>query len=70
MKQGATESNDSYLERFRSAVSTVELAHGRHIFCSSEIMEKAGESPTVDETRTESDRFKAMLLLKNSVEKR
>ena len=33
LKQGETESNDRFLERFQSAVNTVELTEGKRIFC-------------------------------------
>ena len=70
MKQGASEPNDNYLERFKAAVSTVELSHGDHIFCSKDIMDKAGTDPTSEEIKQEKNRFKAMLLLRNSDDRR
>ena len=70
MRQGATESNDCYIERFKSNVSTVELSRGANVFCCTELMDKAGSSPTPDEISAESDRFKAMLLLKCADDKR
>ena len=70
MRQGATESNDCYIERFKSNVSTVELSRGANVFCCTELMDKVGSSPTPDEISAESDRFKAMLLLKCADDKR
>ena len=49
MRQGLTEPNDSYLERLKSNISTVELAHGKHIFCSIDLMTKASSVPTETE---------------------
>ena len=32
-KQGENESNDRFLERFKSSVNTLELAQGKYVFC-------------------------------------
>ena len=48
MKQGATESNDCYIERFKANMSTVELACGSNVFCCTELMNKVGAAPTND----------------------
>ena len=49
MKQGRTESNDSYFEVFKVNLSTLELAGGSHFFCSEGNMTKANSTPTSDE---------------------
>ena len=65
-----TESNDCYFKRFKANVSTVELAQGSSVYCNTELMIKAGATPTAKEIETESDHFKAILFLKCSDEKR
>ena len=39
MKQGPNKSNNYYLDRFKAAVLTVEMAKGGHIFVSHELVE-------------------------------
>jgi hypothetical protein len=51
-------------------VSTVELAQGANVFCSTEVMDKDDDDPTAKEKKAEAQRFKVMLLLKNADEKR
>ena len=46
MRQRATESNDSYMERFKANASTVELAQGHNIFCCLKLIKKASADPT------------------------
>ena len=71
MKQGQSESNKHYLKRFKANVNTVELAKGDHIFCLDELLLRAyGDTPTDCEIETEKERCKAILLLKNSDDKR
>ena len=54
MKQSETESNDSYLERFKSHVNTVELANGKGLFCMPIMMEAMDQSnPTEREIYVE-----------------
>ena len=67
MRQGATESNDSYYERFKSNASTVELALGEHVFVCKKFITA---TPSDDDLSEEKDRFQAMLLLKSSDDKR
>ena len=69
MKQGETEANDNYLERFKSNIMTVELTGGKDFFCSKGIMTKDNDDPTDDEIKAEEDKMQAILLLKNAVEK-
>ena len=70
MKQGETETNDNYLERFKSNIMTVELTGGKDFFCSKGIVTKDNDDPTDDEIKTEEDKMQAILLLKNADEKR
>ena len=70
MKQGETEANDNYLERFKSNIMTVELTGGKDFFCSKGIMTKGNDDPTDDEIKAEEDKMQAILLLKNADEKR
>ena len=70
MKQGNTEANDNYLDRFKSNVSTVDLTSGLNVLCPTDIMDKVNAVPTTEEIKTERERFTAMLFLKNADEKR
>jgi len=40
LKQGGTESNDNYLDRFKSQLTALELAGGGHLFTSPDISNK------------------------------
>ena len=64
MKQGNTEANDNYLDRFTANASTVELASGLDFLCPSNIMDKVDDVPTTEEIKIERERFTAMLFLK------
>ena len=68
MKQGGSEANDNYLERFKANVGVVELAQVRNVFCSREIIQNP--TPTSNDINIEEDCFKAILLLKNADDKR
>jgi len=70
MKQGETEANDNYLERFKSNIMTVELTGGKDFFCSKGIMTKDDDDPTDDEIKAEEDKMQDIFLLKNADEKR
>ena len=70
MRQGATEANDNYYERFKDNASTVELAQGELAFCHFNIMAKQDEWPDREEMAAEADRFKAILLLRSADEQR
>ena len=63
MKQGAQETNDHYLARFKTNINAVELAGGAHLFFSPELA-GADETITDEEKESEIDRSKAILLLK------
>ena len=47
MKQGGSEANENYLERFKANVGVVELAQGRNVFCSHGIIQNL--PPTSDD---------------------
>ena len=70
MKQGETEANDNYLERFKPNIMTIELTGGKDFFCSKRIMTKDNDEPTDDEIKAGEDKMQAILLLKNADEKR
>ena len=57
MKQGETEANDNYLERFKSNNMTVKLTGGKDFFCSKGITTKDSDDPTDDEIKTEEDKM-------------
>ena len=69
MKQGDTEANDNYLERFKSNIMTVELTGSKRFFCSKGIMTKNNDDPTDGEIKTEEDKMQAIFLLKNADKK-
>ena len=66
MKQSNSESNDRYLERFKSNINTVELAHGAYIFCPEKLVKAADSTvgATSDDRKKEREKMKAALLLK------
>ena len=70
MKQGESEANDNYLERFKSNIITVELTGDKDFFYSKGIMTKDNDDPTNNEIKIEEDKMQAILLLKNADEKR
>ena len=72
LKQGETESNDKFLERFKSAVNTVELAQGESVFCVKALANISDISTGISkvETTAESEKSKAILLLETSDQKR
>ena len=64
IKQGATESNDSFRKRVDSAAVTLQLAGGDHVMCSPILIESVSkESFTPKEIAAEQDKFKAMLMV-------
>ena len=71
LRQGETESNDLYLERFISLADTVELANGANIFCTTMIMDAVDVNKhTNKEIYAEAQKSKAILLLNNADPKR
>ena len=68
MRQGETESNSDYLERFKSNSETVRLMCGNNFFVSAEVL---GKNFYTDEERDDSnERLKAMIMIKRSDNKR
>jgi hypothetical protein len=65
-EQYSHESDDDYMKRFKASVETLISAGGRQVLCSTEIMEKKGQTPTVAEKLTEEEKFKAICFLKQS----
>ena len=71
MKQSEAEPNDRYLERFKSNVNTIELAHGEYIFCPTSFVKPVDPNNiTAAEKKIECEKMKAALLLRNSDHKR
>ena len=72
LRQGETESDDRFLERFKSTVTTVELAQGASVFCIKSIAEISDRSVDMTEPQVteESQRSKTILLLETSDPKR
>mgnify|MGYP003321274356 CR=1 FL=1 len=70
MKQGPNQANDYYLDRFKAAILTVEMAKGGHIFASPELVECSNSTLTKEEILREEEKSKAILLLKNADDKR
>ena len=70
-KQGENESNDRFLERFKSSINTLELSQGKYVFCPTALIKPADlVTPTNDELEQECEKMKAALLLKVSDTKR
>ena len=71
LKQSEVEPNDRYLERFKSNVNTIELAHGEYIFCPTSFVKPVDPNNiTAAEKKIECEKMKAALLLRNSDHKR
>ena len=69
MKQGETEINNNYLERFKSNIMTIEVKGGKYFFCSKGIMTKDNVDPTDDEIKAKEVKIQAILLLKSADER-
>ena len=63
MRQGDTESNDSFLKRFKSNVQSFELAGGEHLFHGEKLEGKLTDDK---EKKEASERFKAVLFVKRA----
>ena len=64
LKQGVTESNDSFRKRVDSATLMLDLAGGLRSLCSSDIMQATNPSaPTEEEITAEIDKVKAIILV-------
>ena len=57
MKQGETEANDNYLEKFKSKIITVELTGGKDFFYLKGIMTKDNDDLNDDEVKTEENKM-------------
>ena len=66
MKQGNTEPNEKYLERFKANITTIELTKGDHIFYSPGLTGVERLDAKLSKIREEEERNKAIFLLKNS----
>ena len=71
LKQGETDSNDRFLERFKSCVNMVELSQGKSIFCVKSFADALDKNDmTLEEIAVEEQCSKAVLLLECSDPKR
>ena len=67
MRQGETESDTAYMNRFRVNLDTLCSAGGKHILCSPELIEAHdSNNPTTAECEAEENKFKAIVFLKRS----
>lgn len=64
MRQGETESNDDYLERFKSNAETVKLTGGKSYFGSGTLMKST--SPSAEELAECDEKFRAMCLIQRA----
>ena len=62
-RQGQSESDDDYLNKFNSRLENMILAGGGHILCSPQILGKDMVSCTPMEINTEKERLKAMYFI-------
>ena len=63
MRQGQSETDDEYLNKFNSRLEDMILAGGGLILCSPQILGKDIISCTTMEINTEKERFKAMCFI-------
>ena len=63
MKQYAGETNDAYLTRFKSMISTLNIAGGEHIFVSKQMLKKELKNATNDKINEGRDRFAAICFI-------
>ena len=63
MNQGTNESNDHFLDRFKSNLAALDLAGGGHIFVSPTIICEKIEDMSESEIAEETERSHATLLL-------
>ena len=67
IRQGPTESNDSFRKRVDSSAQIMELAGGSHVFYSPQVSSAADkDKPTIKEKEDEKQRFKAMIMILRS----
>ena len=70
MKQGEIETNDNYLEKTKSNITTVDLTGGKDLFCLKGLMTIDNDNPTDDKSKAEEQKMQAILFLENADEKR
>ena len=70
MKQGPSESNEHYMERFKANITAIELTKGDHIFYSPGMTGKERGDHNKESILEEEERNKALLLLRNSDDNR
>ena len=64
MRQGRLEGDKRNIKRERSEIETLIFAEGRHVLCSSDIVEVMYQAkPLEKETASEEDIFRAIHLL-------
>ena len=65
IKQGSSETNDSYRKRINAYALTLKLAGGEHVLWSPTLIEKTDKTkpPTDDDKKKEIEKFKAMLMI-------
>ena len=66
MKQGQNESDDSFFERFKDMVNTVEMVHGENVFFSPDIVGKSFRDATGEERFAVKEANQAVLMLINN----
>ena len=64
-RQSGTESDNTFLERFKSTIATTELAGGKNVFCPTELKHKLNDLPDQQEIRVEEEKMKSAFLLNN-----
>ena len=64
IKQGETESNNSFRKRVDAYALTLKLSGGEHIMCSPTLIKAVNkQKPSDEEIQVEEDKFKAMLMV-------
>ena len=66
MRQGGSESDDNFVERFKDMVTTVEMVHGENVFYSHGITGVPFKDATAEEKLAAKEANQAVLLLMNS----
>ena len=61
--QGPTEANDEYLYRFNYRLKILIPSGVKHILCGLKIMDRVGETDTLEEIMTKEEKFKKILFL-------
>ena len=69
-RQGQSESDDDYLNKFNSILENIILAGGGHIMCIPQILGKDMASCTTVEIDAQKERFKAMCFILRADENR